>query len=66
MRGEETHALLFAYLDQELEVVRHMEMADPSLPIHSARARTPHSKRCSRRSGRHTLSYTADVGLSRL
>jgi anti-sigma factor RsiW len=28
VRGEETHALLFAYLDQELEVVSHMEMAD--------------------------------------
>jgi anti-sigma factor RsiW len=28
VRGEETHALLFAYLDQALEVVSHMEMAD--------------------------------------
>jgi anti-sigma factor RsiW len=28
VRGEETHALLFAYLDQELEVVSHMGMAD--------------------------------------
>ncbi len=34
MRGEETHVLLFAYLDQALEVVSHMEMADhlPTYP----------------------------------
>ena len=28
MRCEETHALLFAYMDQKLDVLRHMEMAD--------------------------------------
>ena len=28
MRGEEAHALLFAYLDQALDVVSHMDMAD--------------------------------------
>ena len=32
MRCEETHVLLFAYLDQALEVVSHMEMADHLAP----------------------------------
>ena len=32
MRCEETHVLLFAYLDQALEVGSHMEMADHLAP----------------------------------